>query len=77
MGSETANTPILEAPNHHWHEVLPSRLRWALRIEAGTWRQLSNLGFLLHRWAPPVPPTKFHTYDTNCSFSLEGWSDQS
>ncbi|KAF8420429.1 Alpha/Beta hydrolase protein [Tirmania nivea] len=39
-----------------WHEVFSARSRWALELEAATWRQLSNIGFFLHRYAPPIPP---------------------
>ncbi|KAF8472092.1 Alpha/Beta hydrolase protein [Kalaharituber pfeilii] len=37
-----------------WHESF-TRPRWLLHIEAAAWRQLSNIGFFLHRIGPPVP----------------------
>jgi len=50
------NDPKIPEEGKRWHEALPARPRWALELEAGTWRQLSNIGFFLHRYAPPIPP---------------------
>lgn len=51
--TEISRTPEEPKP---WHEALPERSRWTLELEAGTWRQLSKIGFFLHRYALPVPP---------------------
>ncbi|KAF2190985.1 hypothetical protein K469DRAFT_732512 [Zopfia rhizophila CBS 207.26] len=40
-----------------------SRPRWMLHIQAQFWRTLMGIGMMLHRLAPPLPPSpSFHKY---------------